>query len=182
MTYKHYRIAKIFVAMFLAMIISQATILNNYLLAAAAITIAIGVNLILRNRVKEIIADERDYQIAGQAARYALITFGILAALLSLGFMFLRQVNPLYETIGSTIAYTVCLLMLFYSLIFTYLNKTMTPSKKIRFFIVVALLVIFFIIGSLRLFSGSEDVWICDNGQWVKHGQPSSQMPQEECR
>ncbi len=26
-----------------------------------------------------------------------------------------------------------------------------------------------------------EDSWICDNGQWVKHGNPSSPMPTEPC-
>ncbi|MFH1451519.1 MAG: hypothetical protein ABIF89_02865 [bacterium] len=29
---------------------------------------------------------------------------------------------------------------------------------------------------------GDEDTWICQNGQWVKHGNPSSQKPAGECR
>jgi len=28
---------------------------------------------------------------------------------------------------------------------------------------------------------GSEDDWICDEGQWVKHGYPSAPMPEGEC-
>lgn len=31
------------------------------------------------------------------------------------------------------------------------------------------------------LFGGSEDDWICANGQWVKHGNPSAPMPQAGC-
>ncbi len=27
-----------------------------------------------------------------------------------------------------------------------------------------------------------EDTWICDNGQWVKHGNPVTLMPDGECR
>ncbi len=28
---------------------------------------------------------------------------------------------------------------------------------------------------------GSEDDWICVDGEWVKHGVPSAPMPEEEC-
>lgn len=28
---------------------------------------------------------------------------------------------------------------------------------------------------------GSEDRWMCDNGEWVKHGVPSAPMPDEPC-
>jgi hypothetical protein len=28
---------------------------------------------------------------------------------------------------------------------------------------------------------GSEDTWLCQNGTWVKHGNPSAPMPQEAC-
>ncbi|HUV46531.1 MAG TPA: hypothetical protein VMW29_00200 [Candidatus Bathyarchaeia archaeon] len=51
----------------------------------------------------------------------------------------------------------------------------------------VWLVVIFvFLIGSLffiRFFlGGDEDTWLCENGQWVKHGQPHSQTPEpNEC-
>lgn len=31
------------------------------------------------------------------------------------------------------------------------------------------------------LFGGDEDTWICSGGQWVKHGNPSSPMPQIGC-
>lgn len=30
-------------------------------------------------------------------------------------------------------------------------------------------------------FGGDEDTWICANGQWVKHGNPSASMPQTGC-
>lgn len=31
------------------------------------------------------------------------------------------------------------------------------------------------------LFGGDEDTWICSEGQWVKHGNPSASMPQTDC-
>ncbi len=42
----------------------------------------------------------------------------------------------------------------------------------------VALLAVF----SLRfIIGGSEDTWICDNGEWVKHGVPSAPKPDKPC-
>jgi hypothetical protein len=36
--------------------------------------------------------------------------------------------------------------------------------------------------GFVRFFlGGSEDDWICVDGEWVKHGYPSAPMPIEEC-
>ncbi|MBU0619314.1 hypothetical protein KKD62_03710 [Patescibacteria group bacterium] len=37
-------------------------------------------------------------------------------------------------------------------------------------------LVLRFVIG------GSEDDWICEHGQWIKHGQPSAPKPEIDCR
>ena len=44
--------------------------------------------------------------------------------------------------------------------------------------IVLAILILF----SLRfILGGSEDDWICVDGEWVKHGVPSAPMPTEPC-
>lgn len=32
------------------------------------------------------------------------------------------------------------------------------------------------------IIGGSEDDWICVDGQWVKHGAPSAPMPAQPCR
>lgn len=42
------------------------------------------------------------------------------------------------------------------------------------------LILIAAVVFTLRLFSG-EDNWICQNGQWVKHGNPSAPMPSSGC-
>src|SRR4030042_5701846 len=31
------------------------------------------------------------------------------------------------------------------------------------------------------VFGGPEDDWICQNGQWVKHGNPTASMPATGC-
>ncbi len=53
-------------------------------------------------------------------------------------------------------------------------------SKKYLIIAIVGLLVVGSIVG-MRLFSGSEDTWLCSDGQWVKHGKPSAAMPTETC-
>ena len=47
-------------------------------------------------------------------------------------------------------------------------------------------IVSFFLLGILllaaRLFvGGGEDAWICDDGQWVRHGAPRAPMPEGVC-
>lgn len=37
-----------------------------------------------------------------------------------------------------------------------------------------------FLLGVIRLFSG-EDNWLCQNGEWVKHGIPSAPKPTKPC-
>ncbi len=53
-------------------------------------------------------------------------------------------------------------------------------NKKIIFIILV--LAAAGLIGlALRFLSGDEDTWICQNGEWVKHGNPSSLKPMTPC-
>ncbi len=50
-------------------------------------------------------------------------------------------------------------------------------KKILLIFITLLIIWLFlrFVIG------GSEDSWICVDGQWVEHGHPSAPMPQREC-
>lgn len=54
----------------------------------------------------------------------------------------------------------------------------MGRMRKILFLILVfsiGWLVIRFVIG------GSEDAWICVDGEWIRHGYPSADMPEGSC-
>jgi len=53
-------------------------------------------------------------------------------------------------------------------------------NKKTIYFI-LTILILFFILVSTRFLSG-EDNWICQNGEWIKHGSPSLPMPTTECK
>jgi hypothetical protein len=51
-------------------------------------------------------------------------------------------------------------------------------SKKTVFILLAILILV--VIAILR-FSSSEDTWLCQNGVWVKHGNPSQNQPTTVC-
>ncbi len=55
----------------------------------------------------------------------------------------------------------------------------MNRQKLIIIILVAAALIV--VVGALRFFSGDEDTWLCQNGQWVKHGVPNAPMPSSGC-
>lgn len=53
-----------------------------------------------------------------------------------------------------------------------------------KYFIIIAILAVFIIAGGVILgirFFSAKDNWICQNGQWIKHGNPSTSMPITGC-
>jgi hypothetical protein len=54
-------------------------------------------------------------------------------------------------------------------------------SNKATAIIIVSIICVAFItLLGIRFFSGEDD-WICQNGQWIKHGNPSSSAPSTGC-
>ncbi len=181
MTIKQYTTTRIIIAIIIGVIFSQSIIFNNLIIPVTTVIVAMTVLLILRRHVKEIMADERDYLVAGKAGRYALTTMSIIGSLVVIILFSLKDKNNNYELIGSTIAYFVCCLLLLNSLFFQYFNQPdFWKKNKLKTFIWFVLM-IFFIIAGIRLFSG-EDTWVCKNGQWIKHGQPNQPAPSSLCQ
>jgi len=52
-------------------------------------------------------------------------------------------------------------------------------KKYYRIILLIILAFVVIILG-MRFFSGEDD-WICQNGEWVKHGQPDSAKPLISC-
>lgn len=54
-------------------------------------------------------------------------------------------------------------------------------AKATAFAAVAVIIVATAIMLGIRLFSGPEDSWICQNGQWVEHGNPTAPKPDAGC-
>lgn len=181
MTLKQYHTARLIVTVLIAMIIGQSFVLKNFLIPLATVTIGPLILLALRRRVKEVIADERDYATGGKAALLAMQIFSWIGVVAMFALYAARDLNPSYEPMGMMIAFAVCLLMLLYSAIFRFYHQEISSRKKILYAVLSGVLLAIVLIGGIRAVSG-EDNWVCQNGAWVKHGNPSFPAPTVECQ
>jgi len=170
------------IAIILGAIFSVSIVADNFVLPIVSVVTSVALMYMLKKNVKEVLEDERDYEIGGRAARYAISIYSYLMLVAILVLFIGRASNPLFETIASILAYSVCSLMIFYSLIFKYLqsDSPLKKNKTLTVFLAIIIGLIIVII-NIRLLSG-EDGWICQDGQWVKHGQPSLPMPAQPCK
>lgn len=181
MTLKQYQKIKLAMVVIISVIFSQAIYFKNYLVPIAVLAVSSLVLLYLRRTVKEIVADERDYAMGGKAALLAIQIYSWLAVVSMFIFYALRDINPAYEPIGMTLAFSTCMLMLTYAVIFRYFDRVSFSDKRLIYSVFVLALFLGLFIAGARIFSGEDD-WICQNGQWVEHGHPDFPAPQVECK
>lgn len=178
---KTYTTVRLVTVFFLAMACGIAGSTQNYFWAIPAIIVATLFLFFIRGKVKEIIADERDYEIGGKAARFAIQIYSWIAVVAMFILLAQKNLNPSYEPIAYTLAYSTCLLLITYSIVFRYYAKYSMCNKKSVYIILGIIAFLIILVIGLRLFSG-EDNWICSNGQWIKHGHPSFPQPTVECK
>lgn len=190
MTIKKYNSYRIAIVILLSASISISISNQNFFLPVAAIAIAMIVLHMMRRRVDGVLADERDYSLAGTSARYAISIFSVLMVAAMFLFMYLGQNNPTLMDISTVLAYLVCVLMLINSAVFYFLKLKMRNGKinskeslkaALPFIVLVVFVGLLFAAGSMRIFS-PEDGWICQNGEWTQHGHPDSPMPNYDCQ
>ncbi|MEI6843516.1 MAG: hypothetical protein WCK48_03380 [bacterium] len=54
-------------------------------------------------------------------------------------------------------------------------------EKKFVDVVLFLILAFGFVVGIRTTAGGPEDSWICKDGQWQKHGNPTAEMPKEVC-
>lgn len=181
MTLKEYRKIQLVIVVIISIIFSQAIFYKNYIIPITVLVASSSILFYLRRSVKEIMADERDYAIGGKAALLAIQVYSWVAVVAMFIFYGLRDTNPAYEPIGMALAFSTCLLLILYALIFRYYDRISFSNKKFVYSVLAAILFLGLFVGVARLFSGEDD-WICNNGQWVKHGNPSYPAPSVKCK
>lgn len=181
MALNQFKIVKITAAICLGIITGWSVLRENYIIPVIALAVVSALFLYLRSRVKEIIVDERDYEIGGRAARLAITIFSWLAIFMIFLFMAFQKQNPDYAIVVATLSYSVCLLLVIYSSLYFFHNKLTFLENKITYIVFIIIFLLILVMGGLRFLSG-EDNWMCQNGSWIKHGNPSAPMPTAECK
>ncbi len=123
MTLKQYQKFRMILTIIIAMIFSQAIINQNFFLSISIIILALLLHLFIRSRVEEILHDERDWAIGGKAALSAITTYSWIGLVVMLILKSQAILNPVYDIIANTIAFSVCILMLLYAFIYRIHHK-----------------------------------------------------------
>lgn len=126
MTKKQYKWARIITIILIAFTISTSLSLNNYIIPILVIFAGMAFMFSIRKKYEKeegVLADERDYKIAGNAARYTLFVYSIIGVVATMILMVLGKENDTLLTIGYFASYTVCGLMLLNAILFKILSK-----------------------------------------------------------
>jgi len=123
MNKKTFNAFRIFFALIISTVVASSVVRGNYILPVIIAATAMYAVYAMKKRVSDVLADERDYQIAGKAARWAVCAYTSFAAIASIIFMSMRAQNPQFEIAGSVLAYSACALMIVQSLLFKIFSR-----------------------------------------------------------
>jgi len=181
MTLKKYQRIRLAFTAIIAVIFSYSIIMENFFIPIVTLLVSTLILWYLRKKVSGVIADERDWQAGGKSALMTIQIYSWIAVMAMFLMYSFRDINLYYESVAITLAFSTCILMLLYSLIFKYYNKIKLTDKKTLYFVITTIILVIMFLLTLRIFSG-EDNWVCSDGQWIKHGQPDYPAPQIECQ
>jgi len=124
MSYKTFKLLRLVVVVILGVLVTWAAANGNAWIPVPAVIVAIIILLLFRRGVKEVIVDERTYSVAYKASRFAFVVFAvgavtIGATLLALG----KAGQPELKPVGFTLTYSICALVLIYSIAYSYYNR-----------------------------------------------------------
>ena len=125
MTLKQYQVCRLAIVIALAMSISISISLENYYLPLVFLLSSVAGLYYCRKQLKteKVLADERDYQVAGNAARYTIFIYGWVGAIGTFILMAMSGKNSFFYTLSQYLAFSVCFLMLLNAILFKYLSK-----------------------------------------------------------
>ena len=123
MNKKTFLFIRLLIAILLGSLVSISITIGNYILPIIAILSIIILFHALKKKVKGVIADERDYQIGGKAARNAISIYCLTMAILATTMMAMSKTHPDFSLPGQIIAYSTCGLLILYSVLFKIYSK-----------------------------------------------------------
>ncbi|MCB9802979.1 DUF2178 domain-containing protein [Candidatus Nomurabacteria bacterium] len=125
MTKKQYLIMRFSIVVLLSASIAISINLKNYYLPIILMLIALLTMVYFRKQLKpkDVLADERDYQVAGIAARYTLFIYSWFSVIAMFIFLMLSEKYPQVYPLSQFFAFTVCGLLLLNAFLFKWLIK-----------------------------------------------------------
>jgi len=125
MTYKNFKIIRLFIIAFIAAIVAAAVSVNNFYLAITGVFIGILFNLLVRSKFRKKLVDERIENISGRASRMTYMLTTLILAILGLFLIFSgREHQDIYtEGLGVIFSYIAMLNLAIYAISFRYFNK-----------------------------------------------------------
>lgn len=142
MNTKQYFMVRIAVVIILAIVVSQAVIAHNYVVPLIGIVLASALLWYTRSKVTDVIADERDYEVAGTAARWAMQLYTSVAIITFFILLAVQGTDPVWAAVAYTLSYSACALLLLYSALFHTISKKRQGSKRwIGIIISIAILI-----------------------------------------
>ncbi len=125
MSLKNYKFCRLAIIILLSASISVSITLENYWLPIIFVCTAMAGMYYCKKQLKtpNVLVDERDYQTAGKASRYAVYIFSWLGAIGTFILMALSEKNPVLYILSQYLAFSVCFLMLLNAFLFKYFNK-----------------------------------------------------------
>ena len=125
MNTKQYNVCRLGIIIVLSFSISTSITLDNYYLPIIFILTAMLGLYVCRKHLKtdDVLADERDYKVAGNAARYAIYLYAWLGAIGTFVLMAISGKQGALYAVSQYLAFSVCFLMLLNAGLFNYLNK-----------------------------------------------------------
>ena len=120
MTKKQFTFFRLLVVILLAMTISFLVIEKNYILGMVVIVTGMVVMYGLKKRVKDVLADERDWRLAGQSAMVTLNIYAVIGTFGGFMLLVLSSRHPELEQLAYLVFYSICALLLLNSFIFNF--------------------------------------------------------------
>jgi len=123
MTKKAFSIYRIIAVIIVTIIVSISINYGNWYLPVISIMASWLFLYTLRRKVKEVIADERDYIIAGKASGLAMKIYISFSVIIGMILYSTGKENEILFNIATTLLYSACFLMIFYAVLFKIYEK-----------------------------------------------------------
>jgi len=123
MSKKTFTIIKLIVVILLSTMISISITMDNYILPIVGIIAAASFLYVMTKKVKDVMADERDYKIAGKSARISITIYSMVMVIIGITTLGLSKAHPEFEFASHVMLYSTCMLMILNGVLFKIYSK-----------------------------------------------------------